>query len=91
MKRVLIKVTQDDIDHGQKSSCGNCPIARAVNRTMGELACAWVGVDDLTITDPTLVDRKIFKLPKAASIFIKLFDNDRPVIPFNFYMTEVKS
>lgn len=32
-----IRVTQDDIDHGQRMNCNKCPVAKAVRRESGAI------------------------------------------------------
>ena len=72
-----IKVTQDDIDNGERHRCYRCPIAHAMCRTLGA---------SIAVTQEKYYreedDGKY--LPTEAQRFILDFDAGRPVAPFEF-------
>ena len=73
-----ITVTQRDIERGSKFHCTRCPVARAIRRKLNcrlEVFCTY-GL----LFNP----KQYFKIPSIASIFIKDFDNEKPVRPFSF-------
>lgn len=92
MKRLTIRVTQDDINLGQAYSGAFCPIARAMKRAFG------LGSDDTSgkvyvgnlyaeysptslMTDQNMM---VCPLPDEATEFITEFDGGREVVPFTF-------
>lgn len=73
---IEIHVTQEDIDHGRKGSCVNCPIARAAYRALR----GWVEVHQFELNHMG----KLYELPPLAIEFILDFDSDCRVEPFTF-------
>lgn len=73
---MLIKVTQEHIDKGERGSSCNCPIAMAI----GELTLSPVSVGGAVVCT-RLVN---YPLPVSARLFICEFDNGGHVKPFEF-------
>ena len=81
MRKVLIRVTDDDILFGQARTSQQCPIARAARRRLkGELK---VGPWDIYFTGSP----EYIRLPQRARYFVQDFDHFSPVEPINFYIT----
>lgn len=89
MSKVLIEVTQEDIEKGVAGHGCLCPIAHAVGR------CAAFAERDVIIgrdgiylgADPMVDDDKVTVLarfPDSAVRFIWLFDQSLEVKPFSF-------
>ena len=79
---MTIHVTQEDIDHGRRRSCTNCPVALALERITGEmwevgLLSAW------KLLEKSYPSKT---LPKKAHKFILAFDEGRKTKPFSFDM-----
>jgi hypothetical protein len=79
-----IIVTQKDIDKGVKSSCYECPIARAFKRKVKNKIRYGFAVNSESIEHFTKDMWYIYALPKEAKKFIQRFDHDQPVKPFTF-------
>ncbi len=82
---VTINVTQEDINGGIPKSCLYCPIAIAVKKKLkSEFICS-VGIS-LSIRDKEtgkyLYQTDMFN--HETSLFVKNFDVEYPVKPFNF-------
>ena len=80
MTRVLIKVTEEDIKKGIALRCMNCPIALAVNRSLVFSEKVSVG------SRFCHTDKESIPLSRSARRFIRRFDKQKPVKPFNFYL-----
>jgi len=81
-KTVRVEVTMDDIAHGERHSCTQCPIARALKR-QGHMADP--SVDGLYIQDD---ERGMCgRTPSEANQFIQMFDDGCHVEPFAFDLT----
>ena len=80
-KRVKIAVTAENIFDGVPRAGTRCPVALAVNRNF--CVGVAVGYDIAHIDSDTLWD-----LPRSAQRFIARFDHDKPVKPFNFFLTQ---
>lgn len=74
---MIVKVTQEHIDKGRKSSCVSCPVALAFEEA-GKLA--FVGVEAVRPLGGFIEAR----LPVEATRFIRAFDRDEQVTPFEF-------
>ena len=74
---MLIEVTQEDIDNGEKLSETNCAVALAINSCMG-IEWAFVGAKTVDLGFDKI------ELPIEVQHFIENFDNDFPVKPFSF-------
>ena len=74
-----IKVTQEDIDKASFDS-NTCPISQAIMR---QLSIEYVS----TFPHSGIIfNKNIYNPPKSAVRFIKRFDNQKPVKPFNFIL-----
>lgn len=81
---MLIRVTQEDIDHGQRGFCATCPVALAATRAAGrEIRIGYSTWLAGTVTG-WLQGERSGPLPKAVSEFIDRFDAGDPVQPFEF-------
>lgn len=93
MRRVLVTVTQQDIDAARQVltgnvvgfRCQNCPVALAVKRRLPEYAATIAaGPETVSLSAGNLS----MSLPRRAQKFILDFDaEDREVRPFKFYGT----
>ncbi len=79
---MLISVTQDDIDKGEKFSVCGCPTARAIARHLG-LSNA--------MSKQIMISRTEIKIGRATYVsrpvvrhFTFDFDVGNPVVPFSF-------
>lgn len=77
-RKMIIDVTQTDIDSGTRRSIASCPLARALTRAFGRP----VGAEDVVIDFNK--GWRIASLPKRAIAFRNNFDAGRPVMPFEF-------
>lgn len=84
--KMLVEVTQEDIDDGSPGDCHLCPIARALARMHGQSP----EVSDFFVHDARVVirDGGHIILPEVATEFIKRFDGWQPVQPFSFDLCE---
>lgn len=74
-----VKVTQEDIQHGERESMEACPIGQALRRRYAEVR---VCVNHVFLD--TGRTGQIVALPKEAQRFIQRFDAKRDVKPFTF-------
>lgn len=80
MKTYNIEVTDADIAAGLPKRCLLCPIAIALNRTLGRpKADIKVGWGQIQMPDGTSTS-----LPQLAIDFVRAFDYGKPVSPFTF-------
>ena len=85
MPNITIDVTQQDIDRAVRFSCGDCPIALAARRSLGNMS--------VFVTKRTMLIRRLqytcdlISLPTDAVQFVSDFDERRPVSPFRFSIT----
>jgi hypothetical protein len=86
-KRVLISVTQKDIDEGRINDCVRCPIAQACSRTFGREYFV-TGIDAQPMRTPQGWATR--RLPRSARRFIQSYDRFRKVEPFRFYLENPK-
>lgn len=84
---ITVNVRQHDINEGRRSSCSDCPVARAfsraINRAYYNKSTAGVPV----ICDVTALhsnETGSVATPKEAMAFMLDFDHERPVSPFSF-------
>lgn len=75
---MIIHVTQDHIERGTKCNCYACPVALALNEQTDE---AWQVTFVGLFSDIT---RKRLSVPKAVKEFIRAFDAELQVAPFEF-------
>ena len=89
-RRVIVAVTQEDIDNGDPGMCYDCPVATALTRAVGRRCrvkepTRWGFSDGMTgdkrdsIVDP-------YRLPPSAATFVEVFDDfgRDHVFPFSF-------
>ena len=81
MKPIIIKVTQKDIDSGVRISCGKCPIALAIIRTINIKTVRVGWSSTLWTTEKGALKAT---MPSQARHFITAFDNRLSVEPFQF-------
>jgi hypothetical protein len=80
-----IRVAQEDIDKGEPKSARRCPIALAVCRAASvDPSAVWVSTNFLSIDAGDPHAERIASVPGLAREFIKLFDKDSVVEPFEF-------
>lgn len=81
--KLIVEVTQDDIDNGTPGERCRCPIARAVKRLINvdpdsdagiEVYSKWIDMNG----------HDAYGLPDEAIDFISRFDTDLDVAPFKF-------
>ncbi len=80
-ERHTINTSQRHIDHGLKKDCGKCPLALAIEETIGS-PCQ-VGTESVGIHRPGW-PYMIGDLPEEAKNFVYRFDNDMMVGPISF-------
>ena len=77
--KVKVKVTQEDISNGAVWNACKCPVALALNRTLGRVVrvttASWWACNEPT---------KLRELPPEALEFILKFDAGLEVAPFEF-------
>lgn len=98
LESITFDVTQDDINKGYNRNCTACPIARAINRTLGLEAC-FAFVSGRGITHPikildeypgnSLETNARFSKTKEIAQFIFDFDSRLPVEPATFTIKRV--
>ena len=76
MEKLVVHVTQDDINKGVEGNSHLCPIARAVRR----LGKKRVTVDGAQIQ----VRSRWYEMPYKAEKFVDRFDMGKRVKPFTF-------
>jgi hypothetical protein len=87
---MLIRVTQADIENGQKTDCYLCPIALAINRAIGKDSSSFWGAQVYrTQLTPHLGYKQVLT-PRRVERFIVRFDHNLPVQPFNFRLAVEK-
>lgn len=80
---MIVNITQEHIDRGQKGRAHRCPMALAVRDQLN------LSTEQVAVTQYTLyIDCKSYILPPTASNFVRAFDAGREVSPFTF---EVKN
>lgn len=73
-----ICVTQADIDNGFPGSPDTCPVALAISKVLNEEPYVEVYGDEVEI------DYNTIELPEKVHKFVKAFDRNEDVIPFEF-------
>lgn len=77
---MLIEVTNEDIRHGRRNSCSNCPVALAISRKLGKQA--FLG------SHTWRIDGTKHFLPDGVIRFIHDYDLYRPVTPIQFELAD---
>ncbi len=82
--KLLICVSQQDINRGIRCSGNTCPIALALKRalTWTDIAGPELHVDGLLM----FIDEVAYHVPRSVSSFVREFDNQNTVRPFNFWL-----
>lgn len=75
---MIVNVTQADINDGIMGSCGACPVAKALTRSLG--GCVRVGYCTFTMQNGS----EVYRLPPEARDWIMDFDCGFHVAPFGF-------
>lgn len=90
--KMLVRVTQDDIDEGEREDCFMCPVARALTREFPGCIPEVTGTgielyefDDACDGLGTWLFHA--RTPKKAAEFIEAFDDGEGVEPFEFTLT----
>jgi hypothetical protein len=78
---IRVRVTQEDIDAGERSDCGRCPVARAACRAVPGAVNVWVNYGFVEIGAMRA------DLPIAAVDAIIEFDLSGVMEPFEFDLT----
>jgi hypothetical protein len=100
--KVLILVTQDDIDKGEAMDCSRCPVALALQRTLG---CPSTVSGEALGWGKVRPERKFrlgvgaysnpydrvhhARIPRSVKRFVNRFDAGKPVKPFRFWLKEI--
>lgn len=79
--KTTIKVTDECIKAGVRQNACDCPIALAVRNVMKDDVHFRVGPDYIYISGNPYED---IGLPLDAMLFIRDFDNNKPVLAFEF-------
>ena len=77
---MLIQVTQEDIDEGERGHCYYCPVALAIGRTLNRRNFIYVGGQGIRDVAKWVIET----LPPGVLDFVCKFDNGEPVSPFSF-------
>ena len=89
-KRVKISVTQDHIENGFYGLCDGCPVALALKEAGYHKPYVSAKVLAFGYTRATGLDsipkEKLIPLPRSAQKFIRNFDAESKVEPFNFFL-----
>ena len=79
-----VRVTQEDIDAGERADCVRCPVARAVCRDVPGAVDAWVGYGNIDVVVlPDVVVRRA-RTPDHVVLAIVEFDSSGVMEPFEF-------
>ncbi len=83
VNKMLITITQNDIDNGIKLDCGNDPVALALKR-MGYSVVS-VGNDNINLKkNPTDLVPETYKMGLDLAKWLEYFDYGFPVSPARF-------
>lgn len=83
-RRLVVDVTQDDIDRGARTMAYECPIARAMSRRLDKPR---VGYDTASGRVAGSHLRRLYTLSRRASDFARRFDRGLAVQPSRFVLT----
>jgi hypothetical protein len=70
--RLVVEVTQEDIDKGERKNCFECPLALAIHRASGKQV--QVGTKRVYMSDSSGTTVGSALLPKAARDIIRAVD-----------------
>lgn len=83
-----VYVTQDDINKGKPTSMCNCPVARAIKRTIKNSMKVEVGENQICLISKDKNNLIRLKTPKKVGNFIDKFDSWQTALdeikPFSF-------
>lgn len=82
---MLVKVTKQDIEGGERESTNHCPIARAISKRQGVLG-ANVDVAEQRVNWWTAKNEFRARLPPRMAGWADDFDDGRPVKPTSFLL-----
>jgi len=86
MNKVIIKVQKKHIKLGKRGDFARCPIALAIKDVViPETVVTLVGKVNF------MNSGRVFELPRSARRFIRRFDMNKPVKPFNCLLEIQKS
>ena len=85
-RKVIVCVTQQDIDKGVKHNHSYCPIGRALRRRANIPICVGAYITTLHKGTPGPID---LSMPEAATQFVHDFDTGLPVKPSRFVLKEL--
>ncbi len=77
MNQVLINVTKENIQMGEKWNFSRCPIGIALRQNF-PYSKIWVGIWSF------MIDNKTFEMPENVKTFNMFFDLGKPVEPISF-------
>ena len=80
-----IKVMQEDIDVGVCGDGSHCPIAHALS--VAGFTGVHVGYNEVVFLTSINSPSSSSLLPRSVRAFIKRFDANKPVEPFNFILS----
>lgn len=87
IQMIIINVTQDEINRGERNKCKSCPIALSIIRSV-DYPHVYVGKNIVTFYTShdfsRILPSKIVKLPKEIQNWIYAFDSKMPVMPISF-------
>jgi hypothetical protein len=78
------KVTAEHIAKGERECGSSCPVALAIQEAERDMPRLGICVDEYEIECG--VDR--YKTPEAVRAFVKAYDTEQPVEPFEFELTD---
>lgn len=80
----LIKVTQQCIENGEPNSADYCPVALAIReQTDYDYVEVYGKIGEV---GDVYYDECNVSFPRSVERFVKRFDNNKPVKPFNFFL-----
>lgn len=82
---MIINVTQENIDNGERMQSELCPIALAIAKAFPDEVNIDADYGEVNISG------KVYQMTNTCQIFMKSFDEGQPVIPFQFRLMRVKN
>ena len=84
---MIITVTQEDIQHGERATTNFCPVALAIKQTIGPFWRVSVIPNNVYFHHGIAKESRL--LPQEATEFIQAFDADNIVAPFSFEIDDL--
>ena len=84
---MIVNVTQEDIQHGQRAKTNACPVALAIKQTIGPFWRVSVISHNAYFYRDTAEEIRL--LPQETTEFIKAFDAGNIVAPFSFEIDDL--